>query len=412
MNTAPYADLGVDVEKAIATALQVPISLHCWQSDDVAGLETKSGPTDGGGILATGNYPGRARNGDEIRQDVDKVLSLLPGRHRFNLHACYAETGKQAVDRDAFEPAHFARWMDWAKRRKIALDFNPTYFAHPKAAGFTLSHQEPEIRDFWIRHGIASRRIAAAMGKAQGSPAVNNQWIPDGLKDSPADRWSPRARLIDSYDRIFAADLGADAKWCIDAVEPKLFGLGSEDYVVGSFEFYLGYTQTRNKVLCLDMGHFHPTETITDKLAAILQFQDKVLLHTSRPIRWDSDHVVVFNDDLRAAFTELARGNALDRAYIALDFFDASINRIAAYVIGARATRKAILQALLDPTARLRALETQGKIGFKLALMERVKTLPFGEVWDELCRRAEVPSEADWVKSVESYERRVLAKRS
>ena len=412
MNTAPYADLGVDVEKAIATALQVPISLHCWQSDDVAGLETRSGPTDGGGILATGNYPGRARNGDEIRQDVDKVLSLVPGTHRFNLHACYAETGKQVVDRDVLEPTHFARWMDWARRRKIALDFNPTYFAHPKAAGFTLSHQDSAIREFWVRHGIASRRIAAAMGRAQGSPAVNNQWIPDGLKDSPADRWAPRARLINSYDRIFAADLGADAPWCIDAVEPKLFGLGSEDYVVGSFEFYLGYTQTRKKVLCLDMGHFHPTETITDKLASILQFQDRVLLHTSRAIRWDSDHVVIFNDDLRAAFTELARGNALDRAYIALDFFDASINRVAAYVIGARATRKAILQALLDPTARLRALEAQGKIGFKLALMERVKTLPFGEVWDELCRRADVPAEADWVRSVESYEERVLAKRS
>lgn len=407
----PYADLGIDVDQAIATALTVPVSIHCWQSDDVAGLETKSGPTDGGGILATGNHPGRARNGDEIRQDIDKVLSLVPGTHRFNIHACYSETGNKFVDRDALEPAHFSRWMDWARRRKIALDFNPTYFAHPKASGFTLSHADSAIRDFWVRHGIASRRIAAAFGKAQGSPAVNNQWIPDGLKDSPADRWSPRARLTESYDRIFAADLGTDAHWCVDAVEPKLFGLGSEDYVVGSYDYYLGYSQTRKKILCLDMGHFHPTETIADKLSSILQFQDKVLLHTSRPLRWDSDHVVLFNDDLRAAFTELARGGAMDRAYIALDFFDASINRIAAYTIGIRATRKAILQALLDPTAKLRALEAQGKTAYKLALMERVKTLPFGDVWDELCRRADVPSEADWVRNVESYEKRVLAKR-
>jgi L-rhamnose isomerase len=409
----PYEELGVDVEKALATALAVPISIHCWQADDVAGLETKTGPVDGGGILATGNYPGRARDGDEIRRDIDLVLRLVPGAHRFNLHASYAETGSVAVDRDALEPAHFARWQDWARERKIALDFNPTYFAHPKAAsGFTLSHADDAIRDFWVRHGIASRRIAAALGRAQGSPAINNHWIPDGAKDSPADRWGPRARLVEAYDRIFAVDLGADGAHCIDAVEPKLFGLGSEDYVVGSFEFYASYSLTREKLLCLDMGHFHPTETIADKVSALLQFHDRLLLHTSRPIRWDSDHVVVFSDDLRAAFTELARGGALARTFVALDFFDASINRLAAYVIGIRATRKAILHALLDPTAELQRLERAGKLAQKLALMERVKTLPFGAVWEECCRRAGVPSEAEWVAEVERYEETELARRS
>jgi L-rhamnose isomerase len=403
-----YAELGVDADAAIARALQVPISVHCWQADDVAGFEVHPGGTDSGGIMATGNYPGRARNADEVRQDYDTVLGLVPGAHRANLHAIYAETGGLPVERDALTVEHFANWIDWAKTQGVGLDFNPTYFAHPKAAsGYTLSHADPEVRRFWIRHGIASRRIAAGIAEALGEPCVNNHWVPDGAKDSPADRWSPRARLIEAYDEI----LGEPMPGCLDAVESKLFGLGSEDYVVGSFEFYASYSLRKGVLFCLDMGHFHPTETITDKLSALLQFHERVLLHTSRPIRWDSDHVVLFNDDLRAAFLELARGNALDRAIVALDFFDASINRIAAYVVGIRATRKAILYALLDPTAQLKRYESEGKLAHKLALMEEAKTLPFGDVWDELCRQANVPVGRAWLDEVDAYETTVLAHR-
>ena len=409
---ATYAALGVDTESAIDRASQVAIALHCWQADDVAGLETKHGPVDGGGIMATGNFPGRARNGDEMRQDFERVLALLPGVQRVNLHACYAETGKQRVDRDALEPQHFARWLEWAQATKIGLDFNPTYFAHPKANdGFTLSHANKEIRAFWIRHGIASRKIAAALGKALGSVCTNNHWIPDGLKDSPADRWSPRARLLESLDEVLSNQQGIDVRHSVDAVEGKLFGLGSEDYVVGSHEFYSHYALTRNVLLCLDMGHFHPTETIADKISALLQFHKRLLLHVSRPIRWDSDHVVIFNDDLRAVFQELVRGKALDRATVALDFFDASINRIGAYVIGARATRKAILNALLEPVTQLQAAEAAGKGATKLALMEEAKTLPFGAVWDTLCRRANVPVGPAWIAEMERYEQDVLRKR-
>ena len=408
-----YAEMGVDVEAAVTRVLQVPISLHCWQADDVGGFEVKADGVPGGGIMATGNYPGRARNGDEVRADLQEVMRLLPGRHRVNVHACYAETAGKRVDRDELGPEHFARWMEWAQARGIGLDFNPTYFAHAKAAdGLTLSHADSGIRDFWVRHGIASRRIAEAISRKLGSPCVNNHWIPDGIKDSPADRWSPRQRLVESFDRIFAADLGLDRALCVDAVESKLFGLGSEDYVAGSMEFYTGYTLSRGLVQCLDMGHYHPTETIADKVSALLQFHPKLLIHTSRPLRWDSDHVVIFNDDVRNVFLEVVRGGALDRVYIALDFFDASINRLAAYIIGARATRQALLAALLDPTARLRELELQGRGAHKLALMEAQKTLPFGAVWDMACLRAGVPTGLAWYAEVEHYERDVLAKRS
>lgn len=407
-----YAAYGVDTDSAIARAREVPVSLHCWQADDVAGFEVNEGALDGGGIMATGNYPGRARNGDELRQDLDQVTALVPGVLRANIHACYAETGGVAVDRDALEPAHFARWIDWAKEKGIGLDFNPTFFAHPKAdSGFTLSHADEGIRRFWIQHGIASRRIAEAMGRACAAPCVNNVWIPDGAKDSPADRWRPRERLTRSLDAIFAADVGVDTGLCIDSVESKLFGIGSEDYVVGSFEFYASYALSRGLVLCLDMGHFHPTETITDKVSALLGFHERLLLHVSRPVRWDSDHVVIFSDDVRAVFHELVRGGALDRVYVALDFFDASINRIAAYAIGARATRKAILYALLDPAARLARLEADGKGARKLALMEAMKTMPFGAVWDRLCLESNVPAGAAWIGEVEAYEKNVLAKR-
>jgi L-rhamnose isomerase len=407
-----YADFGVDAAAAIDRALAVPISLHCWQADDVAGLETKTAATSGGGILATGHYPGRARNGDEMRADLEQVLALLPGAHRVNLHACYAETGSQPVERDALTPDHFSRWMAWARSRNLALDFNPTYFAHPRADdGFTLSHVDPEIRNFWIRHGIAARRIAEAMGRAQSGPCIHNHWVPDGAKDTPADRWAPRARLAASYDEIFAASQGIDTSFCVDAVESKLFGIGSEDYVVGSMEFYTGYALTRNIMQCLDMGHYHPTEGIADKVSALMQFQNRLLIHTSRPVRWDSDHVVLFNDDVRNLFLEIARGNALDRVFVALDFFDASINRIAAYVIGTRATRKALLAALLDPAPLLQQREHEGRLGEKLALMEEQRTLPFGAVWDMLCLRANTPPAAAWLPAVRAYEDKVLRKR-
>ena len=403
-----YAEWGVDVEAAIAAALSIPISVHCWQADDVAGFEVKSGDVDSGGIMATGNYPGRARNGDELRQDYDKVFSLVPGVHRANLHAIYAETNGLAIGRDELQVEHFERWIDWANSIGIGLDFNPTYFAHPKAAsGYTLSSADDEVRSYWIRHGIVCRSIAAAMASRQGSECVINHWIPDGSKDATADRWSPRARLVEALDEILNEPLAG----CTDAVESKLFGLGSEDYVVGSFEFYSSYALSRDTVFCLDMGHVHPTETISDKLSALMQFHPRVLLHTSRPMRWDSDHVVLFNDDLRAVFSELGRGDAFGRAIIALDFFDASINRIGAYVVGVRATRKAILSALLEPAAELRHLELEGKNAQKLALMEEFKTLPFGAIWDELCHRADVPVGRSWISEMETYEERVLSAR-
>jgi L-rhamnose isomerase len=406
-----YAAFGVDTEKAIKRALSIPVSLHCWQADDVRGLETPVGGVDSGGIMATGGYPGSARNGDEMRDDLDQVLALLPGRQRLNLHAFYAETNGARVDRDELAPEHFSQWLAWARSRHVGLDFNPTYFAHPKAAsGFTLSHADRAIRTFWIDHGKACRHIAQHFARKLRSPCVHNHWIPDGAKDSPADRWGPRARLVESYDAIFA-DKSVDRKQCIDAVEGKLFGLGSEDYVVGSQEFYSSYAQSRGLVPCLDLGHYHPTESVADKVSALMQFHPRILLHTSRPVRWDSDHVVVLDDPVRALFLEIARGDAWNRVFVALDFFDASINRIAAYVIGARATRQAILCALLDPTDRIKEAETSGRGHERLALMEQAKALPWGTVWDELCARDDVPAGVDWLADVTRYEKRVLLKR-
>jgi L-rhamnose isomerase len=408
---AAYADFGVDTEAAIERALAVPISLHCWQADDVRGLETPREGLDSGGIMATGGYPGRARNGDEMRADLDLVLKLLPGKQRLNLHAFYAETGSSPVDRDELAPEHFSGWLAWAKSRHIGLDFNPTYFAHPQAAsGFTLSHPDRAVRKFWIDHAKASRRIAEHFAKKLGTPCVINHWIPDGAKDAPADRWAPRARLVDSFDAIFA-DKSVNRKLCVDAVEGKLFGLGSEDYVVGSQEFYTSYAQSRGVVPCLDLGHYHPTESVADKVSALMQFHPRVLLHTSRPVRWDSDHVVILDDAVRALFLEIVRGDVWERVFVALDFFDASINRIAAYLIGARATRQAMLCGLLDPSARLRAAENAGRGHERLALMEQAKALPWAAVWDELCARADVPVGIDWLKDVARYEKTVLAER-
>jgi L-rhamnose isomerase len=407
-----YAELGVDTDAAIRRALEVPISLHCWQADDVRGLETPRAGLDSGGIMATGGYPGRARNGDEMRADLDEVLALLPGAQRLNLHAFYAETGAESVDRDAITPAHFTRWLDWAKNKKVGLDFNPTYFAHPHAAsGFTLSSADSTVRQFWIDHGRACRVIAQHFAKKLGSPCVINHWIPDGTKDQPADRWSPRARLAESLDAILN-DRKVGRRQCVDAVEGKLFGLGSEDYVVGSHEFYYAYAQSRKVVPCLDLGHYHPTESVADKVSALMQFHPKLLLHTSRPVRWDSDHVVILDDAVRALFAEIARGDAFDRVYVALDFFDASINRLAAYVIGARATRQAILLGLLDPSKQLREADAGGRGHERLALMEHAKAMPWGAVWNELCARAQVPAGLDWLGRVTKYESTVTSKRN
>ena len=406
-----YADFGVDTDAAIQAALDIPVSLHCWQTDDVGGLENAGKDIAGAGIMATGNYPGKARNGDEIRSDLGKVMDLLPGVQRVNLHASYAETGGDPVDRDEQRPEHFANWVEWAKDRRIGLDFNTTFFAHPKADdGYTLAHPNSEIRSFWIRHGIACRHIAEHMGRELG-PCVLNHWIPDGCKDYPADRWTARRHLVASYDEMFDAKHGIDTSLCIDAVESKLFGLGSEEYVTGSAEFYSNYALSRDMVLCLDMGHFHPTETIHDKISAHLTFHKKLLIHTSRPVRWDSDHVVTFSDDVRNVFMEIARGQAWDRVIIALDFFDASINRVGAYVVGTRATRKAILYSLLDPTSLLKTYEEEGKNAQRLGLMEDFKTMPFGAVWDMLCTRAEVPPASAWIPEMEAYEAGVLAER-
>ncbi len=403
-----YSTLGVDAEAALGRLSGVALSLHCWQGDDIRGFERTDAEL-GGGLAITGAYPGRARNGDELRDDLELALSLIPGRHRVNLHAIYAEA-PHAVDRDALAPEHFARWIDWARAQSLGLDFNPTFFAHAHAVdGFTLAHADAGIRRFWIDHGIACRRIGAAMGEATDSPCVTNVWIPDGYKDTPADRKAPRERLAASLDEIFAPPI--DPAHNVDAVECKLFGLGSESYVAGSHEFYLGYAITRGKLLCLDAGHFHPTEVISDKLSAVLLWLDGLLLHVSRGVRWDSDHVVTLTDELHAIAQELVRGEFLDRVHIGLDFFDASIQRVAAWVIGARALLKALLASFLEPTEELRRFEAEGDYTSRLAVLETMKTMPLGAVWDEYCERRGVPDDRAWLDAVREYERTVLARR-
>jgi L-rhamnose isomerase len=404
-----YAELGVNVEQALERLAGVSLSLHCWQGDDVGGFEN-AGAELGGGLAITGNYPGKARTADELRADLDRALTLLPGRHRVNLHASYAETGGRRVERNALAPEHFAGWLGWARSRRLGLDFNPTIFAHPRAAtGYTLAHADEGFRRFWVEHGIACRRIGAHFGKELGTPCVTNVWIPDGSKDTPVDRKTPRERLRRSLDEVFAEPL--DPRHHRDAVEGKLFGIGSESYVVGSHEFYLGYALEGRKLLCLDAGHFHPTETIADKISAVLTWLDELLLHVSRGVRWDSDHVVTLTDELRAIAEELVRGGYLERVHIGLDFFDASINRVAAWVIGARCTLKALLVALLEPTRTLRELEAAGDNTARLALLEELKTQPAGAVWDAHCLRHGVPVGADWLADVRTYEREVLARR-
>jgi L-rhamnose isomerase len=404
-----FAALGVDTDAALGRLAQIPISLHCWQGDDVGGFEN-TGSTLGGGLAVTGNYPGKARTPEELRADLEKTYSLLPGRHRLNLHSFYAETGGKRVGRDELEAAHFKNWIAWAKLRKLGLDFNPTFFSHPLAGdGFTLAHRDKAVRRFWIQHGIVCRRIGAAMGRALGTPCVTNVWIPDGFKDTPVDRKGPRQRLAESLDAVFAEPL--DARHNLDAVEPKLFGIGSESYVVGSHEFYLAYALRRKKLLCLDAGHFHPTETIADKISAVLSALEEILLHVSRGVRWDSDHVVILSDELEAIAQELVRGDFLGRVHIGLDYFDGSINRVAAWTIGARSMLKALLLALLEPIDTLRAREEEGDFTSRLALLEEAKTLPHGAVWDYYCESRGVPAGAAWLGEVKQYEKSVLSKR-
>lgn len=405
-----YADLGVDVEAAFGILARTPISLHCWQGDDVGGFENAGADLAASGLAATGNYPGKARTPDELRTDIDKALSLIPGRHRLNLHACYPDKKPASTDRDSYSVDQFQPWIDWAKDRKLGMDFNPTCFAHPLAAdGFTLAHTDAKIRRFWIDHCIASRKIGEEIGRQLGSPCVTNVWVPDGYKDLPADRLSPRQRLAQSLDEVFSEAL--DPRCLLDAVESKLFGIGSESYVAGSHEFYLGYAVSRQKALCLDAGHFHPTESIADKISSVLMYVPEILLHVSRGVRWDSDHVVLLDDATRAIMEEVVRGGFLSRTHIGLDFFDASINRIAAWVIGIRNTQKALLLALLEPIHSLRDLEKNGDFTGRLALMEELKSLPFGPIWDEFCRRHDTPVGIAWIDEVRAYESKVLAQR-
>ncbi|WDI41032.1 L-rhamnose isomerase [Bremerella sp. P1] len=404
-----YLEMGVSVDEALETLKNIPISMHCWQGDDVGGFEHVHEEI-GGGLAVTGNYCGKASTPHELRADLEKAYSLIPGKHRLNLHSSYGEFHSH-IDRNEVSVEQFQGWIDWARENHIALDFNPTFFAHEKARdGFTLAHPDSGIRQFWVDHGIACRRIANELGRAQGSPCISNVWIPDGFKDTPVSRKSPRERLIQSLDQIFREDL--DPRNILDAVECKLFGIGSESYVVGSHEFYFGYALSRGKLLCLDAGHFHPTEVISDKISAVLQYLPQIVLHVSRGVRWDSDHVVTLSDELQAIAQEIVRGGYLERVHIGLDFFDASINRIAAWVIGTRNMIKALLMALLEPTKRLAEFEANQDFTTRLALLEEQKTAPFGAIWDYYCLQSGVPTRDAWLRDILQYEKDVLMNRS
>lgn len=405
-----YAMLGVDVTRALEQLQGIPLSLHCWQGDDVGGFENPGGSL-GGGLAATGNYPGKARTADELRSDLDQAYRLIPGSHRLNLHAIYAETGSARVDRDQLLPEHFSAWVDWAKANRHGLDFNPTLFSHSKAeSGLTLASHDPAIRRFWIDHCIACRKVGESFGRALGTPCVTNIWIPDGYKDTPADRLAPRKILEASLDEILTEKI--DPRFHLDAVEPKLFGIGSEAYVVGSHEFYMGYAVTRQTLLCLDAGHFHPTEGIADKISAVMLYVPELLLHVSRGVRWDSDHVVTYTDDLQAIAQELVRGGFLQRTHIGLDYFDASINRVAAWAIGSRNTLRALLAALLEPIDTLRQMELEGDFTSRLALLEELKAMPLNAIWDYYCLTSGAPVGTRYLDEIRAYEMKVLSRRS
>ncbi len=405
-----YAELNVDTDKVISQMGKVNISLHCWQADDVGGFETPDAALGGGGIQVTGNYPGKATTLQQLRNDIDKVMQLLPGKQRLNLHAIYGDFQGKKTDRDQIEPDHFQSWIDWAKKHETGLDFNPTCFSHPFADdGFTLSSKNEKHRRFWIEHVKRTRRIAAEMGKQLNSPAVNNIWIPDGAKDTPVDRFAHRRLLKESLDEIFTEQYPAE--YLRDAVESKLFGIGSEAMVVGSHDFYLGYAIRNHKLICLDNGHFHPTEQVGDKISSVLQFLDRILLHITRGVRWDSDHVVTLNEGIMLIAQEIIRSQALDRVNIGLDFFDASINRVGAYITGVRATQQAFMYALLEPVNMLRSYEEEGKLFERLALLENLKSMPWGDVFNYYCLRNDVPIGNDFIKEVQHYEKEVLMKR-
>jgi L-rhamnose isomerase len=405
-----YARFGVNTGDVLDRMKNVSLSLHCWQGDDVGGFERSGGRLEGGGIQVTGDFPGKARTVDELRMDLQQAYKLIPGRHRLNLHAMYGEFGRKSIDRNEIGAEHFKGWVEWARDENLTLDFNATCFSHPQAdSGFTLSSKDKNIRHFWIEHVKRCRAISAVMGRELQSPCIHNLWIPDGAKDLPADRWTHRALLRESLDEIYAHKYPSTEMK--DALESKLFGIGSESFVVGSYDFYAGYALASGKMLCLDLGHFHPTESVADKISALLQFSEELLLHISRGVRWDSDHIVILNDDVRSVAEEIVRGNALERVHIALDFFDASINRVGAWVIGARATLKSILLALLEPHEKLRELENAGDNFARLALMEELKTMPFGAVWDYYCATMHVPIAESWMNEIHKYEEHVLRTR-
>ncbi|HEM6341933.1 TPA: L-rhamnose isomerase [Streptococcus suis] len=404
-----YASIGVDTDAALKKLQEIKISMHCWQGDDVKGFLSPEGDLTGG-IMSTGNYPGAAKNPDQLRQDLEKAFSLIPGQHKLNLHAIYLDTDEK-VDLNEIEPKHFEKWVAWAKEQGLGLDFNPTFFSHPMMKdGFTLSHPDKEVRDYWIEHGKRSRKVAEYMGKELGQVCYNNFWVPDGFKDNPIDRLSPRKRLMESLDEIFADQV--DESYTQDAVESKLFGLGAEAYTVGSHEFYMGYGLTRGKMILLDAGHFHPTEVISNKLSSLALFGKGIMLHVSRPVRWDSDHVVIMDDELQDIAKELVRNDLLDKAVIGLDFFDATINRIAAWVIGTRNTQKALLKALLEPTQDLKDMENAFDFTSRLAYTEELKDFPYADVWNYFCLQNNVPVGLDWLTEVRQYEDDVLSKRN
>ncbi len=406
-----YAALGVDTDAVMKNMENLAISLHCWQTDDVGGFETPDAELSGGGIQTTGNYPGKANTIEEMRADLEKVLTLLPGKLRLNLHAIYGDFGGEFVDRDQIETKHFQSWIDWCKANDMGMDFNATCFSHPKAdSGFTLSSKNEDERQFWVEHVKRCRAISAEIGKQLGTPCVHNTWIPDGSKDTPVDRNGHRAILKKSLDEAMAIDYPTEHMK--DAVESKVFGIGAESMTVGSHDFYLGYAVQNNKLICLDNGHFHPTEQVGDKISSCLQFVDELLLHVTRPIRWDSDHVVTLNEDVQLIASEIVRNDYLSRVKVGLDFFDASINRIGAYVVGTRAAQKAFLIAMLEPTAKLVEMEEKGQYFERLAMLEELKTKPFGAVWDYYCLQNNVPVGEDYIADIQAYEAEVLSKRS
>ena len=403
-----YKDLGVDVETSLERLDSVNISIQCWQGDDVRGFE-KRGSALGGGLMATGNYPGKARTPSELRADLKQALRLIPGKHRVNLHASYGEFNRD-IDRDEIEPEHYRGWIDWAKNTGVKLDFNATLFSHPMAdSGFTLSSKESAIRRFWVNHVKRSREAAVYIGSAQGTPCIHNLWIPDGMKDQCIDKWGYRKLLVESLDEIFSVKYSP--KVIKDSLESKLFGLGSESFVVGSHDFYLSYAISRGLMVCLDLGHYHPTESVADKLSALLQFMPEVLVHISRGVRWDSDHVPVQDDQLRELVAEIVRSGSFEKVGLALDYFDASINRVGAWVTGARSTWKTILYAFLEPVERLRELEEAEDYIGRLVLLEELKGMPWGAVWDCYCLRKGVPVGGSWLDEIQHYEKTVLNKR-